>query len=113
MRGGKANRLETAEARCRPPLGRAQRPLGSLSHNCTISCRRPLRGPLNRLAGPRCLARGGLIVEVDPHETDRLSCTAYWGCPAMAVGGSSPDRRWMGSVGCWPMARPTRTSIRG
>ena len=44
---------------------------------------------------------------VDPHEVGRCGATAYWGCPANGGVGFGPRRRWMGSVGDWPMARPT------
>ncbi len=47
-----------------------------------------------------------ITVGVDLHETGRSGFTAYWGCPA-AVGGTASDRRWMGSVGDWPMASLT------
>jgi|ERR1700722_10963197 hypothetical protein len=53
-----------------------------------------------------------IIVVVDPHETGRSGFTAYWGCPA-AVGGTASDRRWMGSVGGWPMASLTYRATGG
>jgi hypothetical protein len=56
-----------------------------ISFTSTISCRIPLRGPLNRLAGSG-LARGGFIVGFDPHEVGRYGGTAYWGCLVLAGG---------------------------
>jgi hypothetical protein len=68
--------------------------------------KRPSAGLLRRLVGFGHRRRRVTIGNRPPRSRQPLRCTAYWGCPK-AAGGSSSLRRRMGSVGGWPMARPT------
>ncbi len=78
--------------------------------HCTVSCRRPLRGPLNRLAGPG-FARGGIIVEVAPSTPGALRA------PSGTLGeweGTARKRRASGDRCCGRLApgEPEQTAQR-
>jgi hypothetical protein len=90
----------------------ARQPPASTALFCTISCRHPLSGPLNRLAGSG-LASEGFIVGVDLHETGRSMLHGVLELRSGSRRHRLCTARWMGSVGDWPLATAVTQSDRG